>query len=683
MKILIVDDQEENRYLLEALLKGSGHETEIAVNGKEALTLFKSDVFQMVISDILMPVMDGYQLCHEIRNVLENRSVIFVFYTATYVEEEDEKLAFQMGADAFIRKPLDPPKFMSIINPLIEKAESRPKTPEKISETDENDVFKLYNQRLIHKLEQKMLSLEREVKERIEAENALKESEEKYRNLIEQSNDAIYLLYRDKFELINSKFSDLFGYSLEDCQADNFNFRKLVSPQSIDTIEGRVEKRAKGEPIEAVYKFTAIRKDGKSVECEVNTSEIDYKGSKAVQGIIRDISQRVRMEREKKQLQEQLIQAQKMEAIGTLAGGIAHDFNNMLGVIMGYTEIALNDLGKNHDAEKSLSIVMKASKRVKEMVQQILTFSRKNEPHMIPIEIGTIIQETVQFLRSSIPTTIEIKSDIQTGNGSILGNETQINQILMNLCSNAAHVMKSSGGTISIALKQISITAYDAETDLKPGTYQKLSVSDTGAGMSEETLKRVFEPFFTTKNAEEGTGLGLSVVYGIVKNHNGQIIVKSILSKGTDFFIYFPVLKSEQTIHDAIPRRKTLKGNFERILFIDDETFLTDLGKIILRELNYQVTCRNSSVDALSLFKKDPQAFDLVITDMTMPNMDGIKLTQEIKQIRPDLPVILCTGYSAIINQSNYHKYDISALVMKPVIKSEIAEAIRKSLKTN
>ncbi len=394
-------------------------------------------------------------------------------------------------------------------------------------------------------------------------------------------------------------------------------------------------------------------------------------------GIMRDISERKQAEKEKEKLWDQLKQAQKMEAIGTLAGGIAHDFNNILGVIMGYTELTMEDHADNQEIIYNLKSVMNASMRAKDMVGQILAFSRKSDQKMEPVHVSRLIKEVITFLRSSIPTTIEIKYDIEKELDLILGNATQINQVLMNLCTNAAHAMKEEGGLLEIVLKKVILDKDNSTLlDIKPGIYQQLSMSDTGTGISNEIIDRIFEPYFTTKKAGEGTGMGLAVIYGIIKSHGGGIKVYSELNKGTVFNVYFPVMVTEKIKEKHVSRQLSIMGNNEMILFVDDEVTLVELGAKMLEKLGFRVNSRNSSAEALRVFKNNPYKFDLVITDMTMPNMTGVKLANEIHKIRPDIPVILCTGFSKGINNTNYKAQGISAMIMKPIVKKELVAAI-------
>ncbi len=382
----------------------------------------------------------------------------------------------------------------------------------------------------------------------------------------------------------------------------------------------------------------------------------------------------------KAKLEGQLQQSQKMEAIGTLAGGIAHDFNNILGIIVGNTELAMDDIPGWNPAHYNLEEVRKASLRARDMVKQILSFSRQTKQEAKPVRIKTIIEEALKLIRSSIPTIIEIRQNYSAQADTILADPTQINQVLMNLCTNANHAMREKGGILEIGLKNIDLDEKDVirYQNITPGKYVALSVSDTGHGIEPDIVDRILDPYFTTKEIDEGTGMGLAVVHGIVKNHNGAIDVYSEHGKGTTFNVLLPLIQSE-ILPEAISS-KPLPTGTERILFVDDEKALADLGKRMLERLGYDVTVRTRSIEALEAFRAQPDKYDLLLTDMTMPNMTGKDLAQELLRIRPDFPIILCTGYSETITEDSARQFGIKSFVMKPLVMREIAVTIRQVL---
>jgi CheY-like chemotaxis protein len=368
-----------------------------------------------------------------------------------------------------------------------------------------------------------------------------------------------------------------------------------------------------------------------------------------------------------------------MESIGTLAGGIAHDFNNILSAIMGYTELALDDIERDSQLYTNLQEVFRAGKRAKDLVQQILAFSRQSEQGRKPVQVKHIINEALKLLRSSLPTTIEVRRDIRS-DALAMADPTQIHQILMNLCTNADHAMREKGGVLEVKLEDVELDAdfTAAHPNIKPGAYINLTVSDTGHGIPPGVLERIFDPFFTTKEIGEGTGMGLSVVHGIVGSYGGAITAYSEPGQGSTFKVYLPII--ERRKEPEIRTEESISTGSERILFVDDESVLVDMGKQILESLGYDVITRTSSIEALELFKAQPDRFELVITDMTMPNMTGDDLAQELMHIKPNIPIILCTGFSATIDEQKARAMGIRAFVLKPIVKREIAATIRKVL---
>jgi CheY-like chemotaxis protein len=370
-----------------------------------------------------------------------------------------------------------------------------------------------------------------------------------------------------------------------------------------------------------------------------------------------------------------------MEAIGTLAGGIAHDFNNILFVIMGQTELVLAGLTPESRSAQRLQECLKATRRARDLIKQILAFSREMEQEKSPIHVAPIIKETVKFLRASLPATIEINHRLEPDGAKVLADGTQIHQLLMNLCTNAAHAMRHSGGLLDIILSRITVTTPIPllEGDIARGRYLRLTVRDSGTGIASEHLPRVFEPYFTTKQRGEGTGLGLAVVHGIVTAHGGGITVASELGKGTEFNVYLP--EYLQGAEDELPEpSSTMIGGTERILVVDDEPAVLSICDSMLQKLGYEVDTLTTGTEALKLFEADPLRYDVVLTDMTMPHMTGAVLAQNLLSLRSDLPIILCTGFSESINEEQAKAMGIREFLMKPLLMSELAPAIRRAL---
>ncbi len=381
-----------------------------------------------------------------------------------------------------------------------------------------------------------------------------------------------------------------------------------------------------------------------------------------------------------RELENQLRQSQKIEAVGTLAGGIAHDFNNILTAVIGYTEFTIAELPADSQNQFALGEVLKAGLRAKDLVKQILTFGQKVEPERAPIVISPVVKEALKLLRATFPATIEICQEINEDVGSVLADPTHIHQVVMNLGTNAYHAMREGGGTLKVTIDTLQVNAELASTspELHEGDYVRLTLSDTGHGMGQDTLERIFEPYFTTKQMEGGSGLGLPVVHGIIMGHGGAITVKTAQGEGTSFMVYLPRLVNDVTQEITEPE-KLPTGN-ERILFVDDEESLVCLGQKNLESLGYTVTTATNGVDALELFYSNPYAFDLIFTDQTMPAMTGTQLSEKILKVKPDIPIVLCTGFSATTSVETAKSVGIQTFIMKPLTKREMALTIREVL---
>jgi PAS domain S-box-containing protein len=511
-----------------------------------------------------------------------------------------------------------------------------------------------------------------DITERKRAEEALRESEEKHRIVLETSMDPIVVYDTEgKVTYFNPAFTRIFGWTLEECLGKKMDL--FVPEDAWSETQKMVEKVLAGESFSG-FETRRYTKDGNIIH--VNMSAAIYKDTigKPIGSVInlRDIT-------EQKNLESQLQQAHKMESIGTLAGGIAHDFNNILSSVFGFTELALDDAKRGTLQHKHLQEILIAGDRAKNLVKQILTFSRQVDQEQKPIQVKPIVKEALKLLRASIPTTIDIKENVKS-NSLVIGDSTQIHQVLMNLCTNAAHAMEDDGGLLTASLSNVELDSefVSNHPNLKPGPYINLTVTDTGHGISPDVMEKIFDPFFTTKEEGKGTGMGLSVVHGIVRSHEGDIYVYSEPGEGSTFKVYLPAIERRLKPEDRI--EKPIPTGTERILFVDDEPAIVNMGKQILASLGYNVVIRTSSIEALEYFKAQPDKIDLVITDMTMPKMTGEVLANELRRVRSDIPVILCTGFSARMDEKNPMDMGIQAFVSKPVLKREIAEAIRTVL---
>jgi PAS domain S-box-containing protein len=503
----------------------------------------------------------------------------------------------------------------------------------------------------------------RDITERKQAEKDLRESEEKYRQLVNHAPAGIYEIdfAKGKLVSVNDVMSEYTGYSRDELL--NMSAPDFLARESQKQMQDRIARLMKGEKVYGSAEYKARAKDGREFWMLVNARYFYDKDGKLKSAMVvaHDITDRKRAQAEKARLEDRLQQAQKMEAIGTLAGGIAHDFNNILSVIIGYTELILMSGNVDAEVKQNLKEIFNASKHARDMVKQILAFSRQSKQERKPIQVAHIVKEAIKMLRASLPTTISIQQQIEKDTGIIEADPTQVHQVLMNLCTNAAHAMNGKDGVLQIRLSNVELdhAAPEMAPDLKPGSYLKLSVSDTGHGIAPEAYEKIFDPYFTTKKKEEGTGLGLAVVQGIVKSHNGAVTVESEVGKGTTFDVYLPVIMRKITAEEEIT--SPLPMGHECILFVDDEQPLVEIGKQMLQRLGYTVDTRTSSVEALELFRANPDRFDLVITDIVMPNMTGETLAEKMMHIRSDIPVILCTGYSEKITRKQASEMGIQS----------------------
>jgi PAS domain S-box-containing protein len=490
---------------------------------------------------------------------------------------------------------------------------------------------------------------------------------------VEQSAESITMIDVDgAIRYVNPAFERISGFKREEVVGRSF--LQLMQPHCGETVCNTLWETVSHGEVWSGH-ITEEARDGALREIETTVSPIRDSSGAVIYYVAaqRDVTHECSMER-------QLRQAQKMEAIGTLAGGIAHDFNNILAAIIGYTEMLLFKIPKDSPIRHNLEQVLKAGNRAKELVKQILAFSRQSEQEMKPVQISLVVKEALKLLRASLPTTIEIRQNITGKMGMILADPTQIHQVLMNLCTNAAHAMRATGGVLEVGLGEVKLDGQMMEQcpELTPGSYLRLTVRDTGHGMDSMVMARIFDPFFTTKSPGEGTGMGLAVVHGIVKSHGGAIGVSSEPGVGTTFQMFFPRLPN-----DVVPISKSavpVPRGSETILFVDDEEALVEMVQQMLEHLGYDVVARTSSREALEAFRAQPHKFDLVITDQTMPQLTGVDLSREVMAIRPDVPVILCTGFSEIISPEKAKAMGIREFVLKPIITREIAVTIRKAL---
>jgi signal transduction histidine kinase/DNA-binding response OmpR family regulator len=722
--ILIVDDERSIRITVQAFLEDDGHTVETAEEAQSAVDILQNRPIDVVLSDIILPRTSGIALLKMIREISHDVLVIMMTGEPT-LETAAESL--RLGAIDYLQKPISKNEILKSIRNALHIKYLR----------DEKQRLEEENRKHMSHLEH---LVEERTRELAESEASLRHRAEELAILNRLAREVAASLTLDDTiqsglrEIVQATGPDLAMVFLRD--EDRLVLRGLfperVERQWLQKVPHHVGEClcglaiGEGRPVYSEDIHTDLRctrlecksagfssfaalplksgaeilgvlglvsahprafsTQGSFLEALANEMAIGLKKSLLFEQLEQHtielqarIIQIKEAEAERLQLQAQLQQAQKMEAIGTLAGGIAHDFNNILAAIMGYTELSLGTVPKESSTHRYLTQVFDAGLRAKDLVQQILTFSRQNEQATNPVQVKPIASEALRLLRASLPSTIQICQKLQS-NLAVMADPTKIHQVLINLCTNAAHAMRKKGGTLEVCLTDTFLDSQFTENHppFLPGPYLRLAVTDTGQGMSQFLLDRIFDPFFTTKKKGEGTGLGLSVVHGIVKSFNGHIMVHSKPGKGTCFEIFLPAVAADTVEESSV--EECLPTGSEHILLVDDEEVLVEANKQLLESLGYKVTGVPSALDAMEVFRSQPQHFDMVITDMTMPQMTGDRLAKSMMEIRPDLPVILCTGFSASIDARKLAEMKVQALLYKPILKSDIAKAVRKTL---
>lgn len=510
---------------------------------------------------------------------------------------------------------------------------------------------------------------------------ALKDSEERYRLLTEYSLAVILIIEDGHIIYVNKKAIENYGYTLPELLG--INVLEIVAPQDRDLFQYFLGSLERGEMPMAHREVRWLTKGGETRWLEMLALPIHYQGREVILGHALDINDRKVAELEKAKLENQLRQSQKLEAIGTLAGGIAHDFNNILAAIQGNVELTLLFLEEGSEPDKvkaNLQEVLQAGKRAQKAVRQILTFTRSIDQQKERVQVQLILMEVLNLIRASLPSTIEIRSRIDNKSGAVLADPTQIHQVIMNLCTNAYQAMQERGGILEVSLERADMEKAEVggSSPLAAGSYLRLVVSDNGQGMEPEILERIFEPYFTTKDPGGGTGLGLAVVHGIVSRLGGAIVVHSKPGEGSRFQVYLPRL--ENGVSPQTRKAAPLAPGKERVLYVEDEGPVAAVGRRLLAHLGYRVTALTSSLEALEVFHRHPQEFDLVITDLTMPQMTGLELAADFIKVRPELPIILCSGYSDSLSPDTARQLGIREFLSKPVTIADFARAIRRVL---
>lgn len=673
-KLLIVDDNQKDIYLLQALLEGNGCEVAVALNGAEALEKARRDPPDIIISDILMPVMDGFTLCYEWRRDIRLKDIPFVFYTATYTDARDEELAMKAGADMFICKPVEPDEFMTVIQKAIKDFEESNIEPRKPDLEEEKDILKLYNERLILKLEEKMLELEKEIAERIKTENSLRLSEEKFSKAFRSSPTlmSISTLQEDRFIDVNDAFIETSGYGREEI-IGRTSLELGMWAYPVD--RNRVVNRLCEHGIVQNEEIGIRIKTGKILTTLFSAEIIYMESEPCVLSVALNIT-------ESKKLQSQLLHAQKMESIGRLAGGVAHDFNNILTAIVGFGNLIKMKLKEDDPLKTNVDYILSSAEKAAYLTQSLLTFSRKQKINPVYINLNEIIRKLEKFLLRIIGEDIAFKTIFTEEELNVMADINEMEQVLMNLITNARDAMPRGGLLI---LKTQSVKIDDEFMQCygygKSGMYALISISDTGMGMDGKTKEMIFEPFFTTKEVNKGTGLGLSIIYGIIKQHNGYINVYSEPGTGTTFNIYLPLIK--QTLKVSREKQADVSvpvGGTETILVAEDDTLIRKFVTAILTEFGYRVIAAEDGEDAINKFVDNKDSIQFVISDVIMPKKSGRELYEKIKSIKPEVKILFLSGYSKEL----IHKKDLLEegieIIPKPVKPDDLLRKIRKRL---
>ncbi|MFQ3574433.1 MAG: response regulator [Thermodesulfovibrionales bacterium] len=669
MRILIVEDDVSSLVYLQKALAALGYQIDTAPNGIIALQKAQEQRPDLIISDILMPEMDGFELCKRIKTDERLKDIPFVFYTATYIDPRDEQLALSLGASRFLIKPMDPGKLFEVIREVLQNhtTSNLPVYNGPIEDIDK--LTKMQIEALTRKLSKKVEELQKE-------REALQISEYKYRRLYESLMDGfVYIDMQGRFKDFNDVYLSIVGYSADELY--QMNYRDITPLKWYEYEDRIVNEQIITRGFSDVYEKEYIRKDGNIIPVELHVFLLkDRNGNnEGMWAIVRDISERKKMEAENKRLQEQLLHVQKLEAIGQLAGGIAHDFNNILHAIMGYASLIEMKMSGDDPLKEYLKKLIECAERGSSLTQQILSFSRKQSSQMKPIDLNEAIRDAEKLLSRLIIQDISLVFELSGDRLPILADKSQIDQILINLVVNARDAIPKEG-TILIKTEESSIDKKSfAEGDIQSEKYALVIVKDTGIGMDNETIKRIFEPFFTTKPVGHGTGLGLSVVYGIVKQHNGFISVESQKGHGTTFFIYFPLIR-EGLIEDTSDGNHEIKGGVETILIADDDEYVRGFLESFLRSHGYNVISAKDGQEALQRFLEHKDSINLCIFDMRMPIIDGKEAIRKVRLIKPEVKIIPISGYFGEFADDDMLKtYHV---LHKPLNPKEILITIRK-----
>lgn len=669
-KILIVDDKEENLYALEKILRETGAEIIKAGNGNDALRASLNHDLALAILDVQMPEMDGYELAQYFRGEEKTKDMPIIFLSAAYSDEHHVFKGYESGAVDFITKPYNPGIFLSKVNIFLHR-ERLLQEHKRVEE----ELFR-HREHLENQVRERTIELEERAALLLEEINERKRTEEINQllaSIVESSDDAIIGKTLDGIIVSwNRGAQKIYGYTNSEIIGKPIS---TIAPcEYQDEWEQLLKKVKAGKSIEH-YETQRQRNDGKIIHVALTISPIRNISGELIGAstIARDIT-------EHKQLENQIQQLQKMEALGRFAGGIAHDLNNILYPIIIDTELLLEESAPNTNLHQALNKILTAAYRQRDLIRQILSFSRRSEQKLNPIKVTPVLKETIDLIKSSLPGTIKIEKHVDVYSDKILGDSTQIQQVIMNLFRNAADALKSQTGTIKVSLSNTYIEPMQTHPELKAGRFLKLIVKDTGHGMTKEVMDQIFEPFYTSKELGKGSGMGLAVVHGIIKNHGGTITVESEPGKGSEFTVILPTTDEKiETQTLAIDKSRSVKEK-RNVLLVDDEEIILSSLQNVLKRLGYNVVAAKDAMEALELFRATPDTFDLVITDLTMPQITGVELAKKLINIQTDIPIILCTGFNDVIHEDEAKAIGIRELLLKPASTNELKNAIGRAL---
>ncbi len=644
-RILVLHDNSESFERLKAALHDAGHEVVGCSNVADAVLSAQREPFVVALLDVQPPKEGVGELLRYLRRMNAQTQVVM---NAVYQ-------AWPLDADVT--------QGLSIV--YLEKAAS--------SSVVLNHIHRAFRAGVTHSMDVMKASMATRT-------TALEEQQARFQQLVEHIQEVFWIALPDHSRILymSPRYEDVWGRNCANLVDHPQDMWDAVHPQDQEYVLTRV---AEGDRAGFQAEFRIVRPDQTVRFLRIQTFPIKNSSGEVIRvaGVAEDMTEEQRVQETLVKTERQFRQASRMEAIGTLAGGIAHDFNNILTAILGYTELGLASVPKDSRTQRNLQEVLTAGHRAKHLVLQILAFSRQSGQGKKPIPLHTVIQEALKLLRATIPSTIEMRHTLLT-ESSIMADSTQLHQVMINLCTNAEYAMRESGDLLEITLEDWEVTEANVQlvSGLRVGPHVRLTIQDNGVGMSSEVLERMFDPFFTTKPIGEGSGMGLAVVHGIVTNHGGALMVDSLGGKGTKVEVYFPTIPTP--VWDGSGDLGSIPLGKETILFVDDEETIVRLGKELLSQLGYIVEVHTSSQEALNAFRNHPQRFDLVITDQTMPGLTGEALSRELLRIRPELPIILCTGFSHIMTAEKAKALGIQAYLMKPLAIRDLAPIVRHVL---